>query len=110
MATCSLFCVAMTELSESFKESMLDCKSRPVYEKWKERYENYKHDAGLQEGIGTFLDWLRNLSACSAVSTVWQAASCVNKFIKLNGGGNYVGDPVFKGKFYRVLFPIVTKF
>ena len=89
----------MTEISSSFKDALMACKSKPIYDRWKQRYEDFKKDNGYEDdGIGTFLEYIRQLSTQVKPSTVWQAASCVNKFLKLSSGSDFIVHPVFKGR------------
>ena len=95
----------MSELSSAFKVAALDCKSRPVYDRWMQWYLEFKLAQGFSNhGFCVFMDFLRDISTHSAVSTVWQAASCLNKFFKLDGCENYIQHPVFKGEIHLLSF------
>jgi hypothetical protein len=73
------------QLSTEFKAALMDCKSKAVYDRWWNRYVAFKESNKIttdDDGIVVFLDFIRHLSTTLKVSTLWQAASCVNKELK----------------------------
>lgn len=85
------------EISEGFKEELMQCKSLSTYERWWRRYTEFKKERSLQtENIATFLEFMRDLNKTMKVSTMWQAASCINKYIKFDFQQDYITNHIFK--------------
>ncbi len=85
------------EISSQFKEAILDIKSKPVYDKWWSRYNDFKIMHSHQNNsISVFLDFIKYLAEDKKVSTIWQAASCINKFLQIDYNISHITNPLFK--------------
>lgn len=93
------FCIfsAMYDISEAVKEDVMDCKSISIYRRWKAKYEEFKLANGFQEDtIGTFMEFMTFLGKRYKVTTMWQAASCVNKYMRVGKNVDFISSAVFK--------------
>lgn len=87
----------MDDVSSSLKEDLWNFKSAPVYHQWKKKYDSYKIENGFQmDSIGVFMEFIRSLSKSYKISSIWQAASCINKFLRIDSNLDFIGNPVFK--------------
>ena len=90
-------------LSTAFKEELLQCKSSAVYKRWYSRYTEYKSKNGFEDdSIGTFLEFCRETSKTMKVSSLWQGASCINKFLNVEKGINHITHPLFKAYMKKI--------
>jgi integrase len=79
------------------RDKLMDIKSKLTYDKWWQLYNGFcdqkKQDVSL---YGSFFDFVGFLSQQYKWSTIWQACSCVNKFIKLNFEKDFIKEESFK--------------
>jgi len=95
-------------VSSHLAELMMDCKSKETYDRWIRKYKNYceESQSDLQAFI-VFMDWIKGLSNAYQVSSIWQAASCVNKYMLLTYNKTFIKEIIFKsfmkhiGKSYK---------
>lgn len=88
-----------TELSEEFKNSLMQCKSEAVYTKWYKRYTDYKVEHNIDDNnnsIAIFVEYIQHLSNSMKVSTLWQAASCINKKLVITYNITHISNVFFK--------------
>ena len=72
-----------TLVSRAVIDELLECMSSSVYRRWKEKYDSYKQENGFtDDSIGVFMEFIKELIKTYKTSTIWQAASCVNKFLR----------------------------
>lgn len=84
-------------LNKGMQEALLECKSSEIYNRWMLRYNKFKEDHEyLEDTIAIFMDFIRALSSSYAVSSLWQAASCVNKNLQIKKNVDFIGSKVFK--------------
>ena len=82
------------ELSENFISAALDCKSRPIYEKWFKMYADFKKEnEASEDSIAIYMDFIMKLSTHYKLNSLWQAASCVNKQLLLSKYVKHIVDP-----------------
>lgn len=84
-------------VSEAMQQALLECKSSEIYSRWMRRYDKFKETHGyFEDTIGIFMDFIRDLSSSYAVSSLWQAASCVNKNLQVTKNVEFITTKVFK--------------
>lgn len=87
----------MDDVSSAVKEEILDCKSSEIYHRWKKRYDAFKSSKGYSEdSLGVFMDYIRSLKDGYKLSSIWQAASCINKFLRVEKNMNFISSMIFK--------------
>lgn len=97
-------------ISTEFKESLFDSKSKNVYEKWMRRYTDFKMQKSLEgDEINVYLEFIKEISINYKCSTVWQAASCVNKFLKIYKNQDHIRNPIFKSYMKNIAKQYVPK-
>lgn len=78
-------------ISTAMQDKLMNIKSKPTYDKWWNLYTRYcsekKRDVGV---FSSFLDFFGEIGGTYKYSTLWQAASCINKYIKLKHGCDFV--------------------
>ena len=68
-------------LDDDTKNLIHSCKSKPVYDKWYQRYCDYKIEMQIEEDdINAIIKFINFLNDSFKVSSIWQAASCINKY------------------------------
>lgn len=95
----SLFDMIVTlgeSIPQSIKDDLMTCKSSQVYDRWYQRYCEFKNGMVEQSLTNGFLLWLQSLKETFSSSTIWQAASCVNKKLKLDHNMDLIKHPVVK--------------
>lgn len=95
-------------ISCAMQEKLMDIKSKATYDKWWNHFteycQNYNKDMKV---YANFLDYIGFLSNHYKYSTLWQASSCINKFVKLKFGMDFIKEASFKmlmknlGKAYK---------
>lgn len=89
---------ATSSISRHMREQLLDIKSKPVYDRWWSLYEDFCNNGNLQSTVySTFFDFVGYLAEYYKVSTIWQACSCVNKYLMIrHETGNFLREETFK--------------
>lgn len=84
-------------MSNDFIESAMECKSQPIYDKWWKRYQDFKHERLYNNNeLCVFMDFMKFLASTLKVSSIWQAASCINKYLLLKFNIKHIDNQVFK--------------
>lgn len=79
------------------QESILDIKSKPIYDKWWQMYTSFCKENKLDFiSFSSFLDFIRVLSESYKYSTLWQASSCLNKYMKVMHNKDFQKEECFK--------------
>ena len=65
---------------KAIQDQIFNCKSVPIYNKWKNRFMEYIRKENLTECMESILTFMQELSKEYAPSTLWQAYSCLNKY------------------------------
>lgn len=75
----------------------MDMKSKSVYDRWFDQYKRYC-DSHVKDFVlyGSFFYFIGHLSHLYKCSTIWQAASCINKYMKVCHNVNFMGEESFK--------------
>lgn len=72
------------DISDSMKQELLNIKSKSVYDRWYQHYQGFCENRNLQfTNFGSFMDYAAFLGEHYKCSTVWQACSCINKYLKV---------------------------
>ena len=73
-----------SEISSHMKDVQLNIKSEPVYDRWWQLYEGFCESRGIDFVVYTsFNDFVGCLSHGYKYSSIWQAISGVNKYLKI---------------------------
>ena len=87
----------MYDVSREMKEQVMECKSIAVYKRLKDKYDEFKKaNCFVDDTIGIFMDFMHSLSSFYKVSSMWQAASCINKFLRVEKNLDLISCSVFK--------------
>ena len=72
------------KISQTMKEKILDLKSRGVYDRWWSLYCGFCESINFaRERYSSFLDFVGYLAENYKYSSIWQACSCINKYLKI---------------------------
>ena len=72
------------KISQTMKEKILDLKSRGVYDRWWSLYCGFCESKNFaRERYSSFLDFVGHLAENYKYSSIWQACSCINKYLKI---------------------------
>lgn len=79
------------------QDMLLDMKSKGIYDRWFDQYKQFCDLNGKDFLVyGTFFDFIGHLSSMYKCSTIWQAASCINKIMKVCHNVNFMNEESFK--------------
>lgn len=71
-------------ISDHMRDSLLDVKSKAVYDRWWTSYCDFCATRNVNRAVfGSFMDYFGHMSELYKVSSLWQSASCINKYLKI---------------------------
>lgn len=84
-------------ISDHLRNSLYACKSTKVYDKWHDRFSAWCKGNKSSESISSVLEFLNQMKSVYAVTTLWQAYSCLNKYYTIyHGWKPFSNYPVIK--------------
>ena len=67
-------------IPEAMQNKIFNCKSSGVYNKWHDKFIKYINENNYPESFESILNFFNEIASSFAVSTLWQAYSCLNKY------------------------------
>lgn len=83
-------------LSKDFIENVLDSKSKPIYEFWYNKFNDFREKNEKTLNISTILDFFLEIKHYYKLSSLWQCASCLNKYLKYKENFEFIKNDIFK--------------